>query len=110
MPNAALRFKPDEASIGGDKKADGSGNGGSPPAAGSGGEGRGKGRKRDGSTGTVYLIEQGALKAVSVQLGITDNRHTEVVGGELKAGDKVIVGENVIPSTGKPSSVGMRLF
>ncbi|HMW17288.1 MAG TPA: efflux RND transporter periplasmic adaptor subunit [Accumulibacter sp.] len=110
VPNAALRFKPDEASIGGDKKADGSGNGGSPPAAGSGGEGRGKGRKRDGSTGTVYLIEQGALKAVSVQLGITDNRHTEVVGGELKAGDKVIVGENVIPSTGKPSSVGMRLF
>lgn len=111
VPNAALRFKPDGPPAGGDKKADGPGNGSGPPAAGSGGgEGRGKGRKRDGSAGTVYLIEQGALKAVAVQLGITDNRYTEVVGGELKAGDKVVVGDNITPTTGKPSSVGMRLF
>ncbi|MBL8398779.1 MAG: efflux RND transporter periplasmic adaptor subunit [Candidatus Accumulibacter sp.] len=109
VPNAALRFKPDGPPAGGDKKADGPGNGSGPPAAGSG-EGRGKGRKRDGSAGTVYLIEQGALKAVAVQLGITDNRYTEVVGGELKAGDKVVVGDNITPTTGKPSSVGMRLF
>jgi HlyD family secretion protein len=47
---------------------------------------------------------------VSVQLGITDSRNTEVVGGELKAGDKVVIGENIASSSGKPSSVGMRLF
>ncbi len=118
LPNAALRFKPD-AQLSGDKKADlpAGGGAGQPAASGNGqppagGEGRGKGRKRDGSAGTVYLIEQGALKPVAVQLGITDNRFTEVLGGELKVGDKVVVGENVGngSSSTKPSSVGMRLF
>jgi HlyD family secretion protein len=55
-------------------------------------------------------VDQGELKPVSVQLGITDNRNTEVLGGELKAGDKVIIGENIAGNGGKPSSVGMRLF
>ncbi|EXI83779.1 MAG: hypothetical protein AW12_02534 [Candidatus Accumulibacter sp. BA-94] len=45
-----------------------------------------------------------------MQVGITDNRNTEVVGGELKVGDTVVVGENVATPSGKPSSVGMRLF
>ena len=55
------------------------------------------------------MIDGKQLKPLSVQLGITDNRVSEVVGGELKAGDQVIVGENTPPG-GKPSSVGMRLF
>ena len=45
-----------------------------------------------------------------MQLGITDNRSTEVLGGELKAGDTVVIGENIANTSGKPSSVGMRLF
>ena len=45
-----------------------------------------------------------------MQLGITDNRNTEVVSGELNEGDKVIVGENAATVSSKPSSVGMRLF
>jgi HlyD family secretion protein len=46
-----------------------------------------------------------------VPLGITDNRNSEVLGGDLKAGDTVVVGENIAgPGNGKPSSVGMRLF
>ncbi len=101
VPNAALRFRPAD------------GNGARPPAAGSGQRpaGEGPGRKRDATgSGTVYRVEQGELKPVSVQLGITDNRNTEVVGGELKAGDTVVVGENVAAPSGKPSSVGMRLF
>lgn len=102
VPNAALRFKPAD------------GNGARPPAAAGGGQrppGEGPARKREAAaSGTVYRIEQGALKPVSVQLGITDNRNTEVVGGELKAGDSVVVGENVATPSGKPSSVGMRLF
>jgi HlyD family secretion protein len=56
------------------------------------------------------VIDQGELKPVSVQLGITDSRNTEVLGGDLKAGDKVVIGENIASSSGKPSSVGMRLF
>lgn len=97
VPNAALRFKPPEA--------EGSATKNGSAAA----EARAKGKKRDSASGTVYVIEGDTLKPVAIQLGITDNRNTEVVGGELKVGDKVIVGENTAPG-GKPSSVGMRLF
>jgi HlyD family secretion protein len=58
----------------------------------------------------VHVVDQGQLKAVNVQLGITDNRNSEVLGGELKVGERVVVGENAVTSGGKPSSVGMRLF
>ena len=101
VPNTALRFKPPEA----DEKASGAPKNGAATA-----EPKGKGKKRDGTSGTVYVTDGKVLKPVPIQLGITDNRNTEVVGGELKAGDKVIVGENTASSSGKPSSVGMRLF
>lgn len=43
--------------------------------------------------GRVWMLDAaGAPKAVSVRLGISDGSHTEVVGDELKAGDRVIVG------------------
>jgi len=110
VPNAALRFKPSDIAAG-DKPTAGSTPPGGAKATGEGaGEAKGKGRKRDSASGTVYRIDKDELKAVSVQLGITDNRSTEVLGGELKAGDTVVVGENIANTSGKPSSVGMRLF
>ncbi|SBT05088.1 Efflux transporter, RND family, MFP subunit [Candidatus Accumulibacter aalborgensis] len=98
VANAALRFKPTDAT--GNQK----------PPADSVGETMGKGGKRDTARGTVYVIDNDALKPVNVQLGITDNRNTELIGGALQAGDRVVMGENVTTTTGKPSSVGMRLF
>ncbi len=110
VPNAALRFKPSDIAAG-DKPPGGSAPPGGAKAPGEGtGEAKGKGRKRDSASGTVYRIDKDELKAVSVQLGITDNRSTEVLGGELKAGDTVVIGENITNTSGKPSSVGMRLF
>ncbi|MBN8437625.1 MAG: efflux RND transporter periplasmic adaptor subunit [Candidatus Accumulibacter sp.] len=110
VPNAALRFKPSDIAAG-DKPPGGSAPPGGAKATGEGaGEAKGKGRKRDSASGTVYRIDKDELKAVSVQLGITDNRSTEVLGGELKAGDTVVIGENIANTSGKPSSVGMRLF
>jgi HlyD family secretion protein len=103
VPNAALRFKPSDAAgkktEEGAKVAEGAG---AKPAG-------GKGKKRDGQNGMVYVLEGDQLKPVSVQLGITDNRNTEVVGGELKAGERVVTGENGNGDK-KPSSVGMRMF
>lgn len=104
VPNAALRFKPADAVE--KDQAPAARNG---AANGERRAGEGRGKKRDSASGTVYVIDGDELKPVSIQLGITDNRNTEVVSGELKAGDKVIVGENTA-SGGKPSSVGMRLF
>ena len=69
----------------------------------------GKSKKRDNSSGTVYMVDGKQLKPVSVQLGITDNRNTEVTGGDLKPGDKVVSGDKPAAAN-KPSSVGTRLF
>lgn len=79
VPNAALRFHPTEAELG--KKS------------GRGAEARAqKDRNSDGEAeGTVYIIQNDGLKAVHIKTGITNNRMTEVLGGALKPGDKVVV-------------------
>lgn len=99
VPNAALRFKPEVK--------DGEKNGEDKAA-----NGKKPGKKRDASSGTVYLLQGKALKPVSVTLGITDSRNTEVLGGDLKPGDKVVVGENQLEENtpGKKSTVQMRMF
>ena len=107
VPNAALRFKPADA----DEQANAAG---APAATGSGnrnggGEAKGRGRKRDGASGRVYVVEGRTIRPVQVQIGITDSRNTEILGGELKAGDTIVVSEAPTAAT-KPSSVGMRLF
>jgi HlyD family secretion protein len=119
VPNGALRFKPTDAA---EKKAENAqkpastaamapGMGAGMDGGGMAGKGPGekKGKKRDGQSGTVHVLDGDEIRAVSVQLGITDNRNTEIVGGDLKEGDRVVTGENA-SGTSKPSSVGMRMF
>lgn len=123
VPNAALRYKPADAA---DKKPEngqkpaltatagsagptgpgmGAGMGGGAPGA----TGEKKGKKRDSQSGTVYVLDGDEIRPVSVHIGITDNRNTEIVGGDLKEGDRVVTGENTSTNS-KPSSVGMRMF
>ncbi len=77
IPNAALRFKPaanpDEKPANGKAKSDKA--------------------KHDGYSGKIYLLKNGELVAVTVKLGITDNRNTEVLSGAIKAGDKLVTGQ-----------------
>ncbi|MBE2257656.1 MAG: efflux RND transporter periplasmic adaptor subunit [Rhodobacteraceae bacterium] len=101
VANAALRFKPP---VDADDKSNGKTT--VPTRSGD----RARDAKGAGNSGTVHVIDNGRLKAVNVLLGITDNRNTEVLGGDLKAGDRVVVGENHGNAGGKPSSIGMRLF
>lgn len=90
VPNAALRYKPANAeSL---KRSDGAAKNGKHKRDGSMG--------RDGYTGTVYLLQGAALVPLGITLGITDNRNTEVLGGELKPGDQVVIGE----AGGKPQT------
>ncbi|MDD4963975.1 MAG: efflux RND transporter periplasmic adaptor subunit [Gallionella sp.] len=93
VPNAALRFKPTN---GGDKPnaAKPAEKSGEKPAGERGGRGDAGGKsKQDAFTGRVYVLEKGKLKPVSITLGITDNRNTEVVSGDLKAGDQIVLSE-----------------
>jgi HlyD family secretion protein len=98
VPNTALRFRPADV-----------------PKTRSGGE-RPKSETRKGDAipmGTVYVLENGQPKAVRISVGITDNKMTEVQGGEIKEGDAIIV-EDRQPSAkatnGGPGGPGMRMF
>lgn len=118
VPNAALRYRPaektDEA-----KPAAASAPGGvlsgmtprmAPPQP-SGGQRNGNRRESTSSKGTVHVLRDGQVIPVSIELGITDNRNTEVTGGELKAGDRVIIGENAAGAAAPSNStLRMRAF
>jgi len=113
VPNAALRFKPANADVqkpAANQSNDVQKSGGSRPGGAAGADT--VKTKRDGFSGKVYVLEKDALKPVSVSLGITDNRNTEIAGGELKAGDQVVVGEAQAAdkSTSSGSRPPMRLF
>lgn len=95
VPNAALRFRPsdagprtDKARPGGDKPKP---KGDAPPM------------------GTVYVLENGQPKAARISVGITDNRMTEVLDGEIKDGDAVIIEDRQPPAKAN-AGPGMRLF
>jgi len=102
VPNAALRFKP----ANGGKRGGGSPGSGRPAAAANGGTQK---PGQSAFSGKVYLLEQGEPTPVSVSLGITDNRNTEITHGDLKEGDPVIVGEAVTANAqGGSSPLRMR--
>jgi HlyD family secretion protein len=89
VPNAALRFKPTEEA---EQK----------PA--------GKAKpKRDAFSGRVYVLETGKPLLRNVTLGITDNRNTEITGGELKAGEQIIVGDAQTANNASTGSSAMRM-
>ncbi len=114
VPNAALRFRPEEkagaaagrtsaasarsrtAAAAAQAPAGGASSSASDtPASGGRGGGRGgSGSRAAARPQTVYVSidPKGDPKAVEIRTGITDGRFTQVLSGELKAGDPVIVG------------------
>lgn len=98
IPNAALRFQP--FSMGAEAAAP-------PPERREGAAGRAP-REREkkgpgngqsdaivstqGKPGRVYRMMGGELRAVEIRMGRTDGAFTELLGGELKEGDEIVVG------------------
>lgn len=119
VPNAALRFKPvnaDMTKTSTSPMSDAQKGSAHPNGSANGGGGRAKdekrlsGHPRDSFTGKVYVLENDNLKPVTVTLGITDNRNTEIVSGELKEGDQLVLGETNVQAKAKPSTPPMRMF
>lgn len=106
VPNAALRFRPADAASRSDKPR---GDNSKPQGDGKRGGERGKDKVDATQMGTVYVLENGQPKPVRIPIGITDNRLTEVPGGDLKEGAAVIV-EDRQPPAKNNSGPGMRLF
>jgi HlyD family secretion protein len=97
VPNAALRWRPEEkeapAAAPEQRAAQASGDKG--PAGAMKQFNRTAAGKPRKAGQTVYTLGPGGLgepAAVEIKGGVTDNRYTQVVSGELKAGDTVITG------------------
>jgi HlyD family secretion protein len=100
VPNAALRFKPSDT----DKPAK------IKPRDSVENKDNEKAR-RDSFAGRVHILKNGKIMSLNVKLGITDNRNTEIISGELKAGDQVITGESQASQPGNGSQpMRMRMF
>jgi HlyD family secretion protein len=114
VPNAALRFTP--AAAGGGQGASGSGGGGiagalvprRPNRRGGSGGGDGAAKQAGGQQSgqqTVYIVgADGKPQPVQVTTGDTDGTVTEITGGSLKPGDKVITGQLSGTGTGQRRS------
>jgi HlyD family secretion protein len=94
VSNAALRWKPDDATAA-QEAAPQQRPGGTPQArtasAAARGTREGSGQPPPGRAGRVYRLENGKPVPVNVRLGLSDGQRTEVLEG-LAEGDKVIVG------------------
>ena len=89
-PNAALRFKPKQNEATTDKPA---ANESSAKESSKGGRTKKKAGQNDMFAGKLYVLRDARLEPVSVKLGISDGRFTEISSDRLKTGDRVVVGE-----------------
>lgn len=96
VPNAALRFRPPAEA----------GPAGASAAAKQGG-GAGAGRRDAGQR--VYKLVDGKLAAVPIQVGLSDTSWTEVTGGEVKEGDRLVT-RDLAGQGGPQSQVRLRMF
>jgi HlyD family secretion protein len=74
---------------------------------GGGGGGGGAGRRDAGSR--VYKLVDGKLVAVPVQVGVSDTAWTEITGGDVKEGDKLVTRDQA-GQGGPQSQVRLRMF
>jgi HlyD family secretion protein len=90
IPDQALRFTPAGQRGGTVKPAQAP----SPPAA---------PPSRPGQTGQAWVLRAGKPVAVPLRIGLDDDSYSEVLAGNLRAGDQVIIGErrsNPVPVSG----------
>ncbi len=93
VPNAALRFRPEAG----------------PEAAAP--KRRPQEPRGDGMRATVYVLAESRLVPKSIRIGITDGRFTEVVSGDLKEAEPVVIGVAAAEGAGGPAStLRMRMF
>jgi HlyD family secretion protein len=126
VPNAALRFRPEQGAASGPSPEERAAKAGAEKGTSAmarqfgqtGGGERGGGRAGASGAGgsrtrmrpqVVYEPppgDKGEPKPVEIRTGITDGRNTQVVSGDLKAGDTVIVGLATAKAGAKASPMG----
>ena len=119
VPNSALRFRPPPevagsataAPLAGSGSASGSASAASAAPSGSGGRGGGSGGNRsrgksDSPTDAraIWLLRNGKAITVTVKTGLSDGTYSELLEGDVNAGDLVIIDATVTGKAGGPSS------
>lgn len=95
VPNATLRFRPQNGN--GNRQNGGGGRNGGPQ--------EGKSQRGVNSGKTVYRLDpDGRPQPVRIRTGASDNSYTEVLGGELREGDPLIVRQQGPEQRGRPSA------
>ncbi|HEU4369733.1 MAG TPA: efflux RND transporter periplasmic adaptor subunit [Methylomirabilota bacterium] len=74
-----------------------------------GGRGAAGGDPRSGAPGRVWVLDGDKLKPVALTLGISDGAATEVLRGEVKEGQEIVVGMVGTPGAARPGGAGPRL-
>ena len=95
VPNAALRFRP-PAEAG-------------PAGANAAAKGGGASAGRRDAGQRVYKLVDGKLAAVPIQVGVSDTSWTEVTGGDVKEGDRLVT-RDLAGQGGPQSQVRLRMF
>ncbi len=103
VPNAALRFRPPADPAQSDKAAAGA----AAKPSGSGAGGRAAGRRDAASR--VFKVDGGKLVAVPVQVGVSDTTWTEIVGGSVAEGDKLVT-RDLAGQGSAQSQMRLRMF
>jgi HlyD family secretion protein len=95
VPTQALRYRPT----------------GTPTTVGNGAPtvAAGATRAGDRSEGRIWLLHDRRPQAVTVTIGLNDGRYTEILSGEIKTGDPVIVGEQQPAQSSSSSQPRLRL-
>jgi HlyD family secretion protein len=121
IPNAALRFRPPserqaaQVAAAGQAAGDNPSNQNARADAGRPGGNRAQGqdsRNREGRAnrqGTVYLLRDQKPAPVRVRLGISDGSYSEIVAGDIKEGEQVILAMGSQSSSSNPPG-GRRFF
>jgi hypothetical protein len=58
----------------------------------------------------VYVVERGRMEAIRVELGITNNKVTEVLSGDLQERDAVVIEDKQKAAGSAPGAPRFRLF
>lgn len=105
VPNAALRFQSGAESAMGPtsmsaRGSDRSNAGKDRPANGHGSNTMQAAREAiPGKPGRVHLLVEGKLNPVEIRTGRSDGAFTEVLSGEIKPGDEVVIGGGIVPAS-----------
>ncbi len=68
------------------------------------------GTRRPAGEAQVWVLRNGKPQAVAVKVGLDDDTYSELVGGDLRAGDQVLTGEQRQASAAPAAATGPRLF